>query len=69
MKSFEPDLEAFYRYKRHDEFEKMLRSALELRKQNYKKSRMLFELTAKCALENDNLLFAWKTALYAGKID
>jgi flavin reductase (DIM6/NTAB) family NADH-FMN oxidoreductase RutF len=67
IKDFEPDLEAFYRYLRHNDFEKMFRSALELRKQNYVKTKTLFELTAKCALEKGDLLFAWITALYAGK--
>jgi flavin reductase (DIM6/NTAB) family NADH-FMN oxidoreductase RutF len=62
-------LEAFYRYQRHNDFENMLKSALDLKKQNYKKSRLLFELTAKCALEMNDVRFAWKTALYAGRND
>jgi hypothetical protein len=32
------------------------------------KFRTFLELTAKCALEQNDLLFAWKTALYAGKL-
>jgi hypothetical protein len=69
FQSFEPTLEAFYRYQRHKDPEKMIKAALELKKQNYIKSKILFELTAKCALETDDLQFAWKTALYAGKIN
>ena len=69
IKSFEPTLEAFYRYLRHRDFEKMLKSALELKKQKYRKSKMLFELTAKCALEKNDIQFAWKTALYVDRED
>jgi hypothetical protein len=47
----------------------MLKTALELEKQNYKTSKILFELTARCALEMNEILFAWKTALYAGRKD
>ena len=67
--SFEPTIEAFYRYERHNDFEKMLKSSLELKKQNYNKSKLLFELTAKCALEMNEIQFAWKTALFAGRED
>ena len=67
FKSFESTLEAFYRYQRHNDFEKMLKSALELKKQEYSKNKLLLELTAKCALERNEILFAWKTALYAGR--
>ncbi len=69
IKSFEPSLEGFYRYLRHRDLEKMLKSAIELKKQKYKKSKMLFELTAKCALEKNDIEFAWKTALFAGRKD
>ena len=69
INSFEPTLEAFYRYLRHRDFEKMLKSALELKKQKYRKSKMLFELTAKCALEKNDIQFAWKTALYVDRED
>lgn len=69
IKQFESSIEAFYRYQRHNDFEKMLRSALELQKQDNNKTKILFELTAKCALEKGDLFFAWKTALYAGRID
>lgn len=69
IKSFEPTVEAFYRYQRHRDFERMLKAALELEKQSYKKSKMLFELTARCALEMNEILFAWKAALYSGRND
>lgn len=68
IQSFEPTLEAFFRYQRHKDLEKMIKSALELKKQNYIKIKTLFELTAKCALELNDIQFAWKTALFAGRI-
>jgi flavin reductase (DIM6/NTAB) family NADH-FMN oxidoreductase RutF len=69
MESFEPTIEAFYRYERHNDFEKMLKSSIELKKQNYNKSKLLFEMTAKCALEMNEIQFAWKTALFVGRED
>jgi len=69
VQSFEATVEAFYRYERHDDIEKMLKAAIELKKQGYKKHKILFELTAKRALELNNSQFAWKTALYAGRPD
>jgi flavin reductase (DIM6/NTAB) family NADH-FMN oxidoreductase RutF len=69
LKWFEPTLQAFYRYQRHGDIQKMLKAALELKKQKYKKCKMLFEQTAKTALEKNEILFAWKTALFAGRID
>ncbi len=69
FKSFESTPEAFFRYQRHKDFEKMLRTALELKKQNYARSKMLLEMTAKCALEMNQILFAWKTAIFAGRTD
>lgn len=65
---FEPTIEAFYRYQRQNDIRKMLKASIVLEKQGYKKSKMLFELTAKCALELNEIAFAWHTALYAGRI-
>jgi flavin reductase (DIM6/NTAB) family NADH-FMN oxidoreductase RutF len=69
MQSFETTPEAFYGYQRQNDFEKMLKTAIELKNQNYNKSKKLFELTAKCALEMNHMEFAWKTALLAGRED
>ncbi len=66
---FEQGIEAFYRYQRHNDIEKMFLAAVQLKKQNYSNSKMLFELTAQTALEINDVLFAWNTALYAGRID
>lgn len=69
IKLFEPTIEGFYRYQRHNDLDKMLKAALELKKQKYEKSKILFELTAKCALELNQMQFAWRTALFAGRKD
>ncbi len=45
----------------------MFKVALSLFSNDKKKAKLFFELTAKCALEADNIEFAWKAALQAGK--
>jgi 16S rRNA G527 N7-methylase RsmG len=45
-----------------------MKSALKLSESNKKKTKYLIELTAKCALENNNIDFAWKSAMYAGRL-
>ncbi len=69
IQSFEPTIEAFYRYERQNDIERMLRAAVMLKKQGYEKHKILFERTAKCALGLNDIQFAWKTALYAGRKD
>ncbi|HVO74723.1 MAG TPA: flavin reductase family protein [Ignavibacteriaceae bacterium] len=63
-KDFEPSEEAFFRYLNQNEYKKMLKAAL--LQTGSPKLKKLLELTAKCALEQNDLLFAWKTAVYAG---
>jgi flavin reductase (DIM6/NTAB) family NADH-FMN oxidoreductase RutF len=58
--------ESFQRCQQQNKYEKMLKVALSF-KENPKKRKML-ELSAKIALENDDLDFALKTAIYAGSI-
>ncbi len=60
--------EAFYRYQMHNNYEKMLKVVLKLAKENHPKKKMFLELTSKCAIENNDKDFAWKTALYVDKI-
>ena len=67
LENFEVSEEAFFRYQRHDDFERMLKAAIKFVKGNHSKAKTFLELTAKCAIENNNSEFAWKTALYAGK--
>lgn len=66
-KEFEPTEEAFFRYLMQHDYKKMLEAVLVLT--GHPKIKTFLELTAKCALEKNDLLFAWKTALYAGKIN
>ena len=65
LEGFEEGIDAFLRYQRLNDHKKMLKAALKIesnRKQN-------FELTAKCALKNADIDFAWKAAIYAGTIN
>jgi flavin reductase (DIM6/NTAB) family NADH-FMN oxidoreductase RutF len=66
---FENSEEAFYRYARQNQYKKMFKASLNFEKENHPKRKFFFELSAKCALENDDINFAWKTALYAGKVN
>ena len=68
IENFEASEEAFYRYQRHNDFERMLKAALLLAKENNNKTKIFLEQTAKCALENNNSEFAWKVALHVGSI-
>jgi len=68
IKGFELSEVAFFRYQRHDNYQNMLKVVLYLLKANHPKVKTYIELTAKCALENNNINFAWKTALFTGRI-
>jgi flavin reductase (DIM6/NTAB) family NADH-FMN oxidoreductase RutF len=68
IENFESSEEAFYRYQRHNDFVKMLKIAISFAKENHPKAKTLLELTAKCAIENNDSDFAWKVAIYAGNI-
>ncbi len=57
--------EAFFRYNVAGEYQKMLKVAYYLLQKNHLKSKDLFELTAKNALELNDVDFAWKTAMFA----
>ena len=64
--NFEVSEEAFYRYQRHNDFQRMLKAALAFAKENNPKAKTYLELTAKCAIENNDSEFAWKVAQYVG---
>lgn len=55
--------EAFNRYRLTNQYEKMFKVALHFQEANNPKRKLFFERTAKCALENGDSIFAWKTAL------
>lgn len=56
---FEEGYEAFLRYQRLNDYRKMLKAVIKI-SENRKKN---IELTAKCALQNNDVDFAWKAAL------
>jgi len=64
LEQFEKGFDAFVRYQRLNDYKRMLKTALEI-DSNLKRN---LELTVKCALQNNDMDFAWKAALYAEKI-
>lgn len=54
--------EAFWRFEGVDDHEGMMRSALFLAKSEHHKSEILFEYTAKTAIENGDAKYAWLVA-------
>jgi flavin reductase (DIM6/NTAB) family NADH-FMN oxidoreductase RutF len=72
FENFEPTMEAFFRCKRQKNYSYMLKIVLEFEKNNnttidHSKLKSYCELTAKTALEANDIKFAWITALYAGR--
>ncbi len=65
FEQFETSTEAFQRYHRLSDHNKMLKAALSA-KENQKHN---IELSAKTALKNNDVDFAWKAALYAGTLN
>lgn len=61
---FESGYDAFLRYQRLNDYKRMLKAALEM-DSNFKRS---IELSVKCALQNNDMDFAWKAALYVKNI-
>lgn len=66
---FEISEEALYRYERLSNYKYMMKVSLQFIKENHPKSKYFIEITAKCALENNDTDFAWKAAMYTEKID
>jgi flavin reductase (DIM6/NTAB) family NADH-FMN oxidoreductase RutF len=65
IEGFEKGFEAFYRYQRLNDYTKMLKASLVLNENQ----KNMIELSAKTALANNDIDFAWKAALYAGMIE
>lgn len=57
----------FFTYKRLNDYKKMLKSAFVLKDKKQSAVKKYIELTAQCALENNDVDFAWKAALTAEK--
>jgi flavin reductase (DIM6/NTAB) family NADH-FMN oxidoreductase RutF len=68
IESLEISEEAFFRYERFSDYHMMMKTALALIENKTYNSKKLIELTAKKALSKNDYNFAWKVALYAGKI-
>jgi flavin reductase (DIM6/NTAB) family NADH-FMN oxidoreductase RutF len=67
--NFEEGLDAFNSHQKLADYQSMMKAALNLSESNNKKTKYLIELTAKCALEKNDVDFAWKAALYAERIN
>lgn len=61
---FEEGYEAFLRYQRANDYRKMLKAVLKISENR----KMNIELTVKCALQNNDIDFAWKAALSVKQI-
>lgn len=66
---FEISEEAFYRYERLSNYKYMMKASIQFIKENHPKSKYFIEITAKCAVENNDMDFAWKAAMCTEKID
>lgn len=64
----ESDEHAFYTYHSNNDYKSMLSVALFILQQENPKARFLLELTAKCAVENNDMDFAWQVAVFAGNL-
>ena len=60
---FEQSEEAFYRYQRLSNYKYMMKTALQFLNEDHPKAKYFIELTAKCALENNDTDYAWKVIL------
>ena len=64
LEDYESGEEAFLRYQRLNDYKRMMKAALEI-KDNQKR---YIELSVKCALNNNDMDFAWKAALFVKDI-
>ncbi len=60
---FEQSEEAFHRYQRSSNYRYMMKTALQFVNEDHPKAKYFAELTAKCALENNDTDYAWKVIL------
>ena len=68
VESFEATVESFEKFNNDKDHRSMLKAAIILELEDSERKRTLIELSAQVALENSDLDFAWKAALYAGLI-
>lgn len=55
---------AFFKYLEESRYDYMMKAVIHFAKVNHPQLNKFIQLTAKCALENNNKDFAWKAALY-----
>jgi len=67
LENYEPTEEAFFRYRKVKNYRYMLKALLDIESENHPKLKIYLEMTAKIALESNDIDFAWKTALYTEK--
>lgn len=65
MENFELSEEALDRYQRNKEYPKMFKALISLKKINSPINKFMFEQCAKAALDSGDLIFAWRTLLFA----
>jgi flavin reductase (DIM6/NTAB) family NADH-FMN oxidoreductase RutF len=63
IEGFEHSEEAFYRYQRLSNYKYMMKAAIKFVNENHPKAKYFTELSAKCALENNDTDYAWKVIL------
>jgi flavin reductase (DIM6/NTAB) family NADH-FMN oxidoreductase RutF len=68
VENFEATVESFEKFQKDRDCIKMLQTAIILELKDSDRKKTFIELAAKCALENSDIGFAWKAALYAGLI-
>ena len=56
--------DTFYKYLEESKYKEMMKAVIHFSQVNHPQLIKFIQLTAKCALENNNRDFAWKTALY-----
>jgi len=64
IEDYESSEEAFLRYQRFNEYKRMLIAALEMKDDQ----KRYIELSVKCALNNNDMDFAWKAALFVKNV-
>ena len=68
IESFDASVESFEKFHNDKDYLNMLKTAIILELKDSDRKKTFIELSAKCALENSDIAFAWKAALYAGLI-
>jgi flavin reductase (DIM6/NTAB) family NADH-FMN oxidoreductase RutF len=63
LENFEASENAFNQYQKGNQYKLMLKTAYDFYRKGNPESKSFIELSVKCALDNNDTLFAWKAAL------